>query len=274
MEQNPDSDLLNKWQGLIHILAQYKKLGIALSGGVDSALILTAAAEAVDAKNTVAFTIQSPVEFKEEVQTARQIATQLSVQHIVIPWNDLDTPGFIENPPERCYLCKRQRLSLILSKAQTLGLETLCDGSNADDTADFRPGRRALQELEIISPLAMAGLTKIEIRKLAHWKNLPVWDKPSMPCLATRIPYGTPIQFSDIERLAKGETILRELGFSPVRLRLHEQVTRVEISPSQFEQFLHQREKIVQLLQVLAFPYLSLDLAGFRSGSMNEGLNL
>lgn len=265
--------LLSKWQGLTQNLAKYPKVGVALSGGVDSALALCAAVQAVGKQNVAAFTIQSPVEIPDEVQTAQQITNQLGVRHMIIHWNDLDTPGFPANTPERCYLCKQKRLTLIKEQAETLGISMVCDGSNLDDGADFRPGRRALQELGVLSPLAAAGLTKSEVRQLAQWKNLPVWDKPSMPCLTTRIPYGTPIRSEDLIRIAKGEKILTTLGFSPVRLRLHDKIARVEILPDQFYLFLNKREKIINQFEPLGFAYLTLDLIGFRSGSMNEGLN-
>lgn len=269
---DPDSATLFKWTRLIEWLQTYDRIGVALSGGVDSALVCAAAVQALGTKNVVAYTIESPMEIPQEVEDARQIAVSLGVELIRIPLDELEIEKIRSNPSQRCYFCKRERLKIIKEQAHLSGITQLVDGSNADDLSDYRPGRQALQELGVLSPLAETGITKAEVRQLAKWKGLSVWEKPSTPCLASRFPYGVEINHHRLKQIACAEEILKKLGFTELRLRYHESVSRIEVPINEFENVMSQREKIVESIKDCGFLYVTLDLQGFRSGSMNEGL--
>ncbi len=268
----PDVDSLLKWKSLVGWLQKFERIGVALSGGVDSALLCCAASQALGKAQVTAFTIASPLEIPQEVETARQIADQLGVQQIRIPLNELENAEMLANPPRRCYICKSMRLKKISEQAILIGITTLVDGSNVDDLDDYRPGRQALQELGVLSPLAEIGITKAQVRQLAKWQHLPVWDKPSTPCLASRFPYGVEINQQRLAQVACAEEILKAMGFKELRVRYHERVARIEVPVESFESILGARAEIVLAIQNCGFLYVSLDLQGFRSGSMNEGL--
>jgi uncharacterized protein len=269
-----NEELTKKWKTLSHLLMNQLSVGVALSGGVDSALVACAAVEALGVGKVTAFTIASPVEMPEELETAQQITKLLGMRHEVIYWNDLDTPGFAQNPVDRCYWCKKERLAQIKDRANALGIYSVCDGSNQDDGEDYRPGRRALTELGVLSPLALAGVTKADVRVLAQWKGLPVWDKPSHPCLATRIPYRTQILLEDLQKVSAAEAWLSEQGFSQNRVRLHGDLARIEVPFDELERLIPLRKKLLTAFKELGILYITLDLQGFRSGSMNEGMKL
>lgn len=269
---DPDSDTLFKWKRLIEWLQTYDQIGVALSGGVDSALVCATAVQALGAKNVVAYTIESLMEIPQEVEDARQIAESLGVELIRIPLDELEIKEVRFNSSQRCYFCKKERLNIIKEQADMSGITQLVDGSNADDLSDFRPGRQALLELGVLSPLAETGITKAEVRQLAKWKGIPVWDKPSTPCLASRFPYGVEINHQRLRQIACAEEVLKKMGFAELRVRYHESVARIEVPINGFDHVLAQREKIVESIKDCGFLYVTLDLQGFRSGSMNEGL--
>ena len=208
----------------------------------------------------------------QEVETARQIADQLGVEQVRILLNELESDELHSNPSTRCYICKTIRMKKISEQAERLGITLLVDGSNADDLDDYRPGGQALQELGVLSPLAETGITKAQVRQLAKWQHLPAWDKPSTPCLASRFPYGVEISHQRIGQVACAEEILKSMGFRELRVRYHETVARLEVPVENFEAVLGAREEIVRAIKNCGFLYVSLDLQGFRSGSMNEGL--
>lgn len=268
----PDQASLLKWKRLVEWLQKFERIGVALSGGVDSALVCCAAVKALGKEQVSAYTILSTLEIPQEVQTARQITDQLGIEQMRIPLDELDNDEIRSNPARRCYYCKFMRLKKIIEQADLTGNVQLVDGSNADDLNDYRPGMQALQELGVLSPLAEVGIAKAQVRQLAKWQHLPVWDKPSTPCLASRFPYGVEISHQSLVQVACAEEILKAMGFNGLRVRYHESLARIEVPVESFEAVLDAREEIVHGIKNCGFLYVSLDLEGFRSGSMNEGL--
>ncbi len=268
---DPDAGTILKWKSLIEWLQMYDQIGVALSGGVDSALVCAAAVEALGKKQVTAYTIKSPMEIPQEVEDARLITESLGVDRFIIPLNELEFEDICSNPSQRCYFCKRERLKVIQEQIIS-GNTQLVEGSNADDLGDYRPGRKALQELEVLSPLAEVGITKAEVRQLAKWQGLPVWEKPSTPCLASRFPYGVEINHQRLQQVACAEEILKKMGFAELRVRYHESVARIEVPIEEFDLVVTQSKDIVKAINNCGFLYVTLDLQGFRSGSMNEGL--
>lgn len=269
-----DNKVWARYQRLIKILKSCDGLLVAFSGGVDSSLLLKAAVEA--GVRALAVTVVSPIHHREEIVIARKIARKLGVPFRLIQSDDYLREEFKKNDYQRCYFCKRAIFARLKETARTEGLETVVEGSNLDDENDYRPGTKALSELEVRSPLKEAGLRKVEIRLLARHFGLPNWDRPANACLATRIPYGQPVEPEWLERIAAGETFLRKLGFSQVRLRHHGELVRIEVWPQEISLALRpqNRDKISRKLKKLGWRYISLDLEGYRTGSFNpDGLN-
>jgi uncharacterized protein len=223
-------------------------------------------------ERVLAVTARSPVEMPAETEVAIGLAERIGCRHMVVSVDDLADPTFVANPPDRCYHCKARRFKLLADLARQEGLTWLADGTNADDLEVYRPGRRALAELGVRSPLAEVGLTKAEVRAISRALDLPTWDKPSAPCLATRFPYGTQITRQALEQVAEAETYLHELGFNPVRVRYHGDLARIEVEPEALPRAFQLRESITARLRELGFTYIALDLLGYRSGSMDEVL--
>jgi uncharacterized protein len=238
---------------------------------VDSSLLAWVAGRVLG-ERMLAVTVRSPVEAPEETAQASELASLGGFRHQVVDLDDLADPIFAANPPDRCYHCKLRRFQALAGIAQEHGLAWLADGSNADDASDYRPGRRALAQLGVRSPLAEAGLTKAEIRALGRALGLPNWDKPAAPCLATRFPYDTPLTFAEIQRVGQAERSLHALGFPAVRVRVHGDLARIEAPPADFPAVLEQRAAIVAGLRALGYAWVALDLLGYRTGSMNETL--
>jgi uncharacterized protein len=256
------------------LLASYGSVLVALSGGVDSSLLLSLAADTLGPGRVLAVTARSEISTPEELSLSVQVAGGCGVEHLMVEVSDLEVPGFRSNPPDRCYHCKHHRFSLLKQVAFNRGLNTVVDGSNLSDLGDYRPGMRALHELGIRSPLLECGMTKDEIRRLAQDQGLPNWNKPSNACLASRFPYGTPITAADLARVARGEEMLRTLGLVQFRLRHHGDTARIEADPEQFARILapEQRRWLVNGLKDLGYTFISLDLEGFRSGSLNQAI--
>ena len=244
----------------------------AFSGGVDSALLLTVLSEIYARKPfpLLAVTFATAFHTAEETASAMKQAAELGVPAELVERDVLSDPVLRGNPKDRCYHCKRALFSEMKRIAETRGIRNLVDGTNADDTQVYRPGRKALEELGVLSPLAVCGFTKDEIRAAARELLIPVADKPSAPCLATRFPYSTVMTDEALRRVERGEAVLREFGLRVVRLRVHGSVARIETDPDGFELASAKRFEIAFALRKEGFPYVTLDLEGFRSGSMDE----
>jgi len=258
------------WERLEAELAQLDSACVAFSGGVDSSLVLAAAARALGPAHVVAFTAVSETYLPEELQTARGLAVELGVRHVVVETHEFDDPMFTTNPRERCYSCKRHLVAEMARVAAETGCDALLDGANVDDLGDHRPGMRATAEGGVAHPLLAAGIGKDEVRRLSRELGLATWDAPQQACLASRIPYGEPITVEKLHSIAAAERVLRELGFRQCRVRHHGNVARVEVESGDLGRALEGRETIVRRLRALGFTYVTLDLEGFRSGSMNE----
>ena len=246
----------------------------AFSGGVDSALLLTVLSELRERKpfHLLAVVFSTAFHTAEETASAVKLAEELGVQVELVKRDVLSDPVLRDNPKDRCYHCKRNLFSEMKHIAAAHGIKNLVDGTNADDTKVYRPGRKALEELGVLSPLALCGFTKDEIRAAARELLIPVADKPSTPCLATRFPYGTAMTDEALRKVERGEAILREFGLKVVRLRVHGDVARIETDPEGFERAAAERFEIAFALRQAGFPYVALDLEGFRSGSMDESI--
>ena len=250
------------------ILKDLKSFVVAFSGGVDSSFLLHRA-HSLGNLNVVAVTIRTPYVPVREINEATSFTKLHKIDHIII---DVSFPEIIRhNPVERCYLCKKALFSKILDFASTNGFKYIIDGTNADDKGDFRPGLKALLEMAVISPLAEAGLTKKEIRSLSHKAGLELWDKPAMACLLTRIPYNTEISEGMLRMIEAAEDMLLDKGYPGTRVRVHGEIARIECMPGFIEKIINDpdRELLVSNLKKIGFRYISLDLEGYRTGSMN-----
>jgi uncharacterized protein len=267
--------MLSKTARLRQIIADLGNAVVAFSGGVDSTYLLSECLDVLGPENVLAITAEAEIHPREEITAARETARHLGARHRVIRLHPLDNPRFSTNPPDRCYWCKRDLLTAISAVAQKEGLTYVVHGANADDVGDYRPGNRAAQELGVRAPLLEAGLTKEEIRQLAREKGLPTWNRPAQACLATRFPYGTPLSEEGLHRVEAAEAFLQaEFGLEGFRVRDHYPVARLEVAPADWPRLLAEdaRTRLVARLRELGYVYVTLDLAGFRSGSMNEVL--
>jgi uncharacterized protein len=261
-------ELFTKVQKLNEGLSRLKRVAVAFSGGVDSAFLLKVASNHLG-QNCIALIGTSPSFPPQERQEAIELAQQIGVAYEVIETSEMQDPAYLENSSDRCFHCRIHSMDDLLQRAKDLGFEYLVDGANADDTADYRPGQEAAKKLGVRSPLLDAGLTKAEIRQLARLLKLPIWDKPSSACLASRIPYGTTITVDALNRINEAESSLKDLGFTNVRVRHYNDLARIELLPEEFERAINMHQQITRSLKRIGYTYVTLDLDGFRSGSMN-----
>jgi len=260
-----------KFKRLKDILRQTQGCSIAYSGGVDSSLLVTVAHEVLS-ERCLAVLATSSTYPKREYDQAVRFIRERSIPLVTIVSEELDIPEFRDNPTNRCYYCKKELFGKIKAIAESRGLACVADGNNADDTRDFRPGMEAARELGVLSPLKEAGLTKEEIRQLARQYGLPMAEKPPMACLASRFPYGLTITAEKLEKVERIEDFLHNRDFCMVRARYHETILRLELAPQEMQPFItsEARIELIHLAKELGFYYITMDLEGYRTGSMNE----
>lgn len=260
----------------MRLLEYMKNLGsqdlcVAFSGGVDSSVLLKAACEAaaLHGRRVYAVTFETRLHPKADLPAAKRVAAEAGAIHHVIEVDELDNPAILNNPVDRCYLCKKYLFEQLMAFAREKGIDTVLEGNNADDMKVYRPGTRAVRELGIKSPLAELNINKEAVREIAAEMGLSCASRPSSPCLATRLPYGTKIAFDLLEKIDAGEQWMQRKGFLVVRLRVHGDILRIEIEKEQFSEFLENAPEIVTKMKELGFSYVTLDMEGFRSGSMD-----
>lgn len=263
---------LEKLENLKSIIKNTGGAVVAFSGGVDSTFLLKVAHDILGDK-VLAVTANSETYPKRELEAAKDFALSLGIKHIVIETLELEIEGFADNPPDRCYYCKHELFSKLTEIARVNGIEYVFDGSNYDDRNDHRPGMRAAKQLGVVSPLKQAELTKDDIREISKEFGLSTWNKPSFACLSSRFPYGTKITPEKLVVIGEAEDFIRDLGFQELRVRHHDNIARIEIGKADLERIIPFADKIVEKVKSLGFLYVTLDLAGFKTGSMNYTLS-
>lgn len=265
---------MTKARRLEAVLKARPRAVVAFSGGVDSTLLLRVARDVLGAGNVVAVTGVSETYTADEKRAAARFARGLGVEHVLLETSELASDAFSANPPDRCYHCKRELLAKVLDLARSRGIDAVYDASNVDDLSDYRPGRRALQESGVRSPLLEAGFTKRDVRRLSRRLGLATWDKPANPCLASRFPYGTPITPEALDRVRRGEAFIRGLGFPVVRLRHHGELARLEVPASDRARLLRPATagKVAAKLRSLGYLWTAVDIEGYTMGSLNRAV--
>jgi uncharacterized protein len=274
LQTNMDPWIKEKYDTLKGIFQTMGSVLVAYSGGVDSTLLLRVAIDVLGHRNVLAVTALSPLYPGRELTGAKEMVRALSARHLLIESNELEIVGFSKNPVNRCYYCKKDLFEKLATLAKKESILFVVEGSTLDDEKDYRPGRKAVQELGIRSPLKEASLTKEAVRVLSKVLGLPTWDKPSFACLASRFPYGEEIDPEGLRKVNQAEEFLLGMGFKQVRVRHYQSLARIEICQEEMGPLMDRslREKVVTHLKQMGYHYVTLDLEGFRSGSMNEVL--
>ncbi len=261
----------SKYESLLQFIQQYSRVVVAYSGGVDSTFLLAASKEAIGESAVMAITIDSLSLPRYELEEAKNIARNLGVPHIILENNEMDH-NIRFNPIDRCYHCKKVEFRNIIEEAQKWGISVVFDGSNADDKNDYRPGQKAIKELNVVSPLFELNFTKSEIREYSRMLNLPTWNKPAYACLYSRFPYNTEIKREDLIKVEKAEKFLIDKGFKTIRVRCHNDLARIEIEPTQIIHIIQPQmaKEIHEAFTQIGFKYITVDILGYRMGSFNS----
>ena len=264
-------NLITKEERLREIFRELDSVIVAYSGGVDSSYVAYVA-NAELGPRAVCITGQSASLPEYQRGEIDDVVKKFGFQHEIIQTEELENPGYRANNPDRCFFCKDELYTKLEAVARTRGIKSIVDGSTVDDLGDYRPGRRAASQHSVRSPLIEAGLSKSDVRELSRRVSLPTWDKPASPCLSSRIAYGTTVTIERLSKVDRGEEILREFGFREFRVRHHDQLVRIEIAPAEMDRVLRKDliDELARRFRELGFKYVTLDLEGFRSGSMNE----
>ena len=270
-----DKALLDKYDRLKDYLASFGSVAVAFSSGVDSTFLLYAAKEALG-DHAIAVTASSCSFPERELNEAKEHCQKMGIRHFVIKSEELEIEGFSHNPKNRCYLCKHELFEKIGALAKEQGINEIAEGSNLDDNGDYRPGLQAVAELGVKSPLRHIGFTKQEIRELSQYLNIPTWNKQSFACLSSRFPYGDLINEKKLKMVDRAEQLLLDMGFHQLRVRIHGDVARIELLPDEFPKFMEEKTRlsVYKKFKEYGFSYVTLDVLGYRMGSMNETLDV